>query len=462
MPPYRHVARHAPIPGVSRRRLLSGLVLGGAAVAGGPRPLAAQSGFYAVALGDDPWAAVLQRGRGQVVQFHAWAGDEATNAFIDWAGARLRVLHDITLRHVPLTDTTEAIARLQPPAPMPPPEPDAPSPGDAAIGVAPADAATAPAPADADAANAPLPIDLLWFNGPHILTPAQQAGLRRFAETLPNFQLVDTLGKPGTLVDFGTPVAGRAVPWRLSQAVLLYDSARVPHPPLSMLAMPDWARANPGRLTHPQPRDLLGATFLKQALYEMVPHPMVLTNPASAENFTLITAPLWEWYATLRPHLWQQGRRVPADAPAQGRLLQEGEVDLIISLNPGEASMAIAAGLLRDTIRSYVPTRGSIGHASFLGIPESAKQPEAAMLVADFLLSPEAQAQAQHPAVLGSPTVLDLARLSDADRQRFESLPAGVATLSNAALGASLPEPHPSWATRLAEEWERRRVGRGD
>ncbi|ONG56668.1 hypothetical protein BKE38_05435 [Pseudoroseomonas deserti] len=465
--------------------LLGGTLLG--ALAARP-PAAAQSGFYALAQASDPWEALVQRARGQVVHFHAWAGDEPTNAYIAWAAARLRVLHDITLVHVRVTDIAALLARLDPPAAAQPAaaqptaaEPGAAQPGAAHPGAAhtgaaqpavseppapeaapeAAPGAEAPGDGEAPAARAPEPpLDLFWFNGPHVLTAAQRSGLRAVAQALPNFRLVDAEGKPGTVTDFTLPVEGRAVPWRLAQAVFLYDSARVPHPPLSMLAMPDWARTHPGRLTHPQPRDPLGAAFLKQALYEMVPHEAVLAKPASDENFTLVTAPLWEWYGTLRPHLWQQGRRFPEDAPAQGRLLQQGELDLGISLSPAEASVAIAAGLLRDTIRSYVPTRGSIGSASFLGIPEQSGQPEAAMVVANFFLSPEAQAEAQDPAVLGSPTILDLDRLDPADRQRFESLPAGVATLSNAALGASLPEPHPSWGTRLAEEWERRKAGR--
>jgi putative thiamine transport system substrate-binding protein len=78
------------------------------------------------------------------------------------------------------------------------------------------------------------------------------------------------------------------------------------------------------------------------------------------------------------------------------------------------------------------------------------------MVLSNFLLSPEAQARAQDPRELGSPTVLDLARLPAGDRARFDALPRGVATLSNAELGQPLLEPHPSWATQLTAAWERR------
>lgn len=44
--------------------------------------------------------------------WNAWAGDERTNAFIAWAGERLEAEHGITLRHVRLRDTAEAVHRV--------------------------------------------------------------------------------------------------------------------------------------------------------------------------------------------------------------------------------------------------------------------------------------------------------------------------------------------------------------
>ena len=78
------------------------------------------------------------------------------------------------------------------------------------------------------------------------------------------------------------------------------------------------------------------------------------------------------------------------------------------------------------------------------------------MVVADLLLSPEAQARAQDPEILGYGTVLDLGALPEPDRALFDGLALGVATLAPDELGEALPEPHPSWATALAEDWQRR------
>jgi putative thiamine transport system substrate-binding protein len=36
------------------------------------------------------------------------------------------------------------------------------------------------------------------------------------------------------------------------------------------------------------------------------------------------------------------------------------------------------------------------------------------------------------------------------------ALPRGIATLSDAELGRSLPEPHPSWVPQLETAWKQR------
>ena len=371
------------------------------------------------------WQEIASRARGQTVFWNAWAGDDRNNAFIEWVGQRVAQDHGITLRHVRLKDTAEAVARVV-----------------------------------AEKAAGRLEggtVDLVWINGPNFLAMKEQGLLYGpFTSLLPNARWVDTQGKSATVIDFTVPVDGLAAPWRMAQLVYVYDSARVAKPPRSIPAMLEWAQANPGRLTHPSVRNFLGSTFLKQALYELAPDPAVLQRPATDQSFGAVTAPLWSWYERLRPALWRQGRQFPESGPAQRQLMSDGEIDIMISFNPSEASTSIANGLLPSTVRTVVMERGTIGNASFVSIPFNAAHREGAMVVANFLLSPEAQAHGQDPRVLGAFTVLDLTRLEAADRQRFADLPRGVATLTNAELGRPLLEPHPSWMTRITAEWERR------
>jgi len=228
------------------------------------------------------------------------------------------------------------------------------------------------------------------------------------------------------------------------------------NPPRSIPAMLDWARRNPGRITHPRIRNFLGSTFLKQALQELADDPSVLLAPATEATFIPVTAPLWRWYEQLKPVMWRKGEQFPETGPAMRQLLADGEIDIMISFNPNEASTAIGKGILPDSVRTFVLEKGTIGNTSFVAIPTNAAHKEGAMAVANFLLSPESQAHAMHPNTMGNFTVLDLNRLTPADRKRFEDLPRGVATLSAAELGRPLLEPHPSWMNRIVDEWERR------
>src|SRR5262249_51188234 len=149
---------------------------------------------------------------------------------------------------------------------------------------------------------------------------------------------------------------GLEVPWRMAQIVFVYDSARLKPAdvPRSMPALLAWAERNPGRLTHPTVRNFLGSTFLKQALYELAPNPGVLQQPATDETFNAVTAPLWAWYDKLKPSLWHGGQTFPDSGPATRQLLNDGEIDMMISFNPAEAAVSIANGLLSDTARVFV------------------------------------------------------------------------------------------------------------
>ena len=153
------------------------------------------------------------------------------------------------------------------------------------------------------------------------------------------------------------------------------------------------------------------------------PDPAVLQMPATDENFAATTAPLWAWYDALRPHLWRQGRQLPDNGPAQRQLLNDGEIDMMVSFNPAEAAVSIQSGTLPASARTFVFAKGTIGNTSFVAIPFNAASKEGAMVVADFLLEPVTQAYAQDIEHLGNFTVLDLSRLSAGDRQRFLDLP---------------------------------------
>lgn len=370
------------------------------------------------------WTAVTDAARGQTVYWNAWGGSTTTNDFLAWVGQRVAQDYGVTLEHVKLSDTATAVTRVI---------------SEKAAGQ------------DTDGA-----VDMIWINGENFANLKRQGLLfGPFAQDLPNWALVDTEGKP-VLTDFTVPTDGYESPWATAQVVFMHDSADIPAPLPSMEAIAEWAANNPGRFTYPQPPDFLGVTFLKQALYDLTDTPEALLQDTSDVDYDAVTAPLWAWLDAVHPDLWRQGKAFPQSGPTQLQLIADDEIDLAMSLSPGEASTAIANYQIPDTVRTFVLDGGTIGNASFVAIPYNSGSTEGAMVVANFLLSPEAQARALDPNVLGYGTVLDVAALPAADQARFDQVDLGIATLSPDALGTALDEPHPSWHGRLEADWLKR------
>lgn len=405
-----------------------------------PRPAAALRGMLAAAAlaataaatpatagQPDPadWEAVRAEARGQTVYWHAWGGSTAVNAYIDWAAEQIEARFGVTVEHVKLSDTAEAVSRVV---------------AERAAG-----------------RNEGGAVDLIWINGENFAAmKAQDLLFGPWAESLPNWALVDPAANPALTADFTIPTEGLEAPWGMAQVVFYHDAARLADPPRSMPALLDWAQAHPGRFAFPKPPDFLGSTFLKQALYGLTPDPELLLRPVGEVDYEAAAAPLWAFLDALTPALWRGGAAWPQSGPRLIQLMADGEIDLALSFSPNEASNAIANFELQDSVRTYVLDGGTLGNASFLAIPWNARAAAGAMVAADFLMSPEAQARKQDPQVWGNGTVLSMERLPPADRARFDALPRGVATLSPEQLGATLPEPHPSWVARLEEDWTRR------
>ena len=379
------------------------------------------SSLSAAQSADPQWSKVVEEARGQEVFWNAWGGGEVYNNYIAWVADRVWDEYGISLKHVKLGDTAEAVRKVL---------------------------AERTAGRVTDGS-----IDLIWINGENFKAMKDNALLYGpFVDRLPNFALIDTDEKPTTVLDFTVPTDGLESPWGMAKLVFVYDSEQLAEPPRSIAAILDYARQNKGRIAYPAPPDFTGTTFLKQALYELVQNPSDLLLPAG-ENFDAVTAPLWAYLDEITPLLWRGGVDYPKTGTVLRQLLNDGEVDLAFSFNIGEASSAIAEGLLPESARTYVLDGGTIGNTHFVAIPFNAPHSEAAMVVANFLLSPEAQAHKAHPDVWGEQTVLSYTLLTAEQKALFDAVPRGVATLGEQELGKTLPEPHPSWMTRIEETW---------
>ena len=123
----------------------------------------------------DDWSAVLEQARGETVYWNAWGGEPRMNDLIAWAGEQVEEQFGVTVVHVKLSDTAEAVSRVL---------------------------AEKAAGRDRDGG-----VDLIWINGENFAAMKEQDLLfGPWAESLPNFPLTDPDDNPDVREDFTVSV----------------------------------------------------------------------------------------------------------------------------------------------------------------------------------------------------------------------------------------------------------------
>jgi len=367
------------------------------------------------------WEETVAAAAGQTVFFNAWGGDERINAYIAWAGDRVRDFFGVTVQHVKLADTAEAVNRVR---------------------------------LEQQAKKITGgSIDLIWINGENFATMKSEGLLfGPWAEHLPAFAGVDVEGKPTTVLDFQTPTEGFEAPWGMAQFNVIVDGALAPDFPTALSDLTDWAAQNPGRFTYPQPPNFLGTTFLKQATLALSDNPNALYAPVDVADFAAVTAPVWAFLDQLHPNLWQRGQNFPVSGPAAQQLLSDAETAATLSFFPLEGPALVAAETFVEATVVQGFDGGSIGNTHFVAIPFNSSAAAGAQVFANFLMTPEAQIRKQSLAAWGDATVLDESRLSAAEQSALLEATNGLSV----SVGSVLPEPHPSWTSALEAAWLQR------
>ncbi|RAY67619.1 ABC transporter substrate-binding protein [Enterobacter hormaechei] len=361
------------------------------------------------------WQSIQQQASGQTVWFNAWGGDEAVNRYLDWVSGEVKTHYAINLKIVHLADAADAVKRIQ--------------------------------TEQAAGRSRNGSVDLLWVNGENFRT-LKEANLllTGWAQTLPNWRYVDTR-KPVT-EDFALPTEGAESPWGGAQLTFIARKSSMPTPPADPRALLVYAQQHPGKVSYPRPPDFTGTAFLEQLLLALTAHPEALKK-APDNTFAQVTAPLWRYLDTLHPLLWREGNDFPPSPARMDTLLASGSLNLSLTFNPAHAQQKVASGELPADSFSFGFSRGMIGNVHFVAIPANASASAGAKVVANFLLSPQAQIRKADPAVWGDPSVLD-----------GEKLPATAAKQLRAFTPSDtpdvLPEPHAAWVNALEQEWLRR------
>ena len=371
------------------------------------------------------WPDILKRARGQTVDWFMWGGFPTANAYVNgYVASRVKELYGIKLRQVPVKDIAEVVSKVL----------------------------VEKQAGKTTGGN----VDLMWINGENFRTCKRNGLLYGpFARSLPNKKLVNW-NKPSVYNDFGEPVQGMESPWGSAQVVMIYDTSRTPNPPSTMGELLDWIRSHPGRFAYPAPPDFTGSVFVRHVFYHVAGDIEKWQGKFNESEFERAATRCYQVLRDLAPYLWRQGKTYPENPIRLNHLFADGEVDFSFSYHQADASKNIYDGLFPDTVRTFVFKEGTIANTHFVAIPFNAADKEGAMVVADFLLSPEAQLKKANPKVWGDFPAIDTLRLSRDQQKKFAELPRGIATLPDMVLQShQLPELPSRLLIRLEKGWDR-------
>ncbi len=370
------------------------------------------------------WDEVLAAAKGTTVNWHMWGGADKINTDVDNdIGAQVEALFGVKLNRVPLQDTADAVNKVL---------------NEKQGGV-----------------NTGGSIDLIWINGENFKT-MKQGGLLypSWAASLPNAKYVNW-DDPALANDFGTPVDGQESPWGHAQFVMEYDSAVVGDaPPKTFEALAEWIAANPGQFTYPAIPDFTGSVFVRHVFYWAAGTPDPFLGEFSQEEFDKHAPKVWEYLNGIEPNLWRNGETYPDGPAAQQDLLANQEVAFSMGYGPSNASLKIADGSYPETIRTFIFDTGTLANNSYVAIPYNSANPAGAMVVANYILSPEFQLALMDPDKWGWLSPVDVTKYDQAFQDTVKGFKQGVATLPTEVLNSNaLPEPSGDWVTAMEKGW---------
>ena len=367
------------------------------------------------------WDSVLADADGQTVQLWMYGGDDQGNAYVDDILAPAVAEYGVTLERIPVTDTRDALNRVF---------------------------------TELQADRSDGTVDLIWVNGDNFRTGKEaDAWLCGWTDLLPSMAGTNA-EDPLLQSDFGTPVDGCEAPWHKAQFTLAYNADAIPDPPTTLAGVLEWAEAHPGRFTYPAPPDFTGSVFVREVLASVSGGSDEVPATYSEEAFDELTPELYERLRALAPSLWRGGDTYPANEAELGQLFADRQIDITMTYGPATLTDLVADATYPPATTVLALEEGTVGNASFLGLPANSDSIAGAMVVANVALSVEQQVAKAQPDVWGQFTVLDLDGLSESDRARFDALPDSDVVPSYDILSRNAHgELAAEWVPALDEGW---------
>lgn len=377
----------------------------------------AENGQETSNVGD--WEEILQEARGSSLTLMMWQGDPFINQYMnDFVVPKLKLEYGIELE-ISSGQGNQVVSTLM---------------------------------AEMEAGVSESEIDLMWINGETFFQLRQIDGLYGpFTEQLPHSRFIN-FDDPFIGIDFQQEVNGYECPWGNVQLALIYNSENVPEPPGDLEALKEWCKEHPGRFTIGN--DFTGMTLLKSWLIHFAGGPQALAGEFDPQKYDLAAGKLWNFVREIQPYLWKEGKTFPNSVAQMHQLYANGELDFTMSNNDAEVDNKVQQGLFQESSRAYVPDYGTIQNSHYMGISKLSGNIPAAMVVCNFLISPEAQLYKMRPDVWGDGTILDMDKLDQEWRDKFMQVPGRkFAPPREEIKKRALQEPAPEYMIKLFEEF---------
>ncbi|MEZ4636649.1 MAG: ABC transporter substrate-binding protein [Caldilineaceae bacterium] len=213
-------------------------------------------------------------------------------------------------------------------------------------------------------------------------------------------------------------------------------------------------RGQPGSIHLSAPPNHVGMGFVRQLFYWAAGSPEPFLGEFDQAVYDEYAPIVWEYLNGIEPYLWREGQTYP-ELAAMANLLANQEIDFAMEYDSSRASTYIRQGIYPDTIRTLVFDTGTIANVSYVAIPYNAANPAGALVLANFLLSPEYQIAITDPEVLGWKMAIDPTRLTADEQTQLAAIEQGIATLPADVLSAAaLPESSVGWVDAMETGWE--------
>lgn len=390
----------------------------------------ATSAAATAALEDMTWEQIVETAKGSTVNWFMWGGSDPINSYVsEYVGNAVLEEYGITLNRVGINDTADAVNQVLS-------ETEAGKVDDGSV-------------------------DMIWINGENFRTLKQGNLLYcGYWDQLPNMQYLRA-EDPTLVNDFGTAVDECETPWSRVQVAMIYNSDSVASPPADMDALLKYACDNPGTFTYPAPPDFTGSAFVRHVFYNEADKLFadkggreVLYGDFDQATYDQVAQATWKTLNDLEPCLWREGSTYPVDSAALDQLFANSEVALDITYTPASVGALVENGTFPTSTRTYGLSSGTLSNVDFNAVPINSPNKAAALVVMNFLLSPEAQLNKADPSVWGEYTALDIASLPDDVKAGFAALPQHPSVIAQADLSPlAMPELQAAWVSEIEKGW---------